>query len=61
MIQNSAMLIDLNISTWTGRKMDKKVSEEIDQAKNTKSRAGNYHKDRRCYTPMALRADATLE
>lgn len=44
MIQNSAMLIDLNISTWTGRKMDKKVSEEIDQAKGTKSRAGNYNK-----------------
>jgi hypothetical protein len=44
MIQNSAMLIDLNISVWTGRKMDKKVSDEIDVAKNTKGRAGNYHK-----------------
>ena len=44
MIQNSAMLVDLNISVWTGRKMDKKVSEEIDSSKGTKSRAGNYHK-----------------
>lgn len=44
MIQNSAMLVDLNISTWTGRKMDKKVSEEIDASKNTKAKAGNYHK-----------------
>jgi hypothetical protein len=44
MIQNSAMLIDLNISVWTGRKMDKKVSDEIDASKNTKARAGNYHK-----------------
>jgi len=44
MIQNSAMLVDLNISVWTGRKMDKKVSEEIDASKGTKSRAGNYHK-----------------
>lgn len=44
MIQNSAMLVDLNISVWTGRKMDKKVSDEIDVAKNTKGRAGNYHK-----------------
>lgn len=44
MIQNSAMLVDLNMSVWTGRKMDKKVSDEIDAAKNTKARAGNYHK-----------------
>jgi hypothetical protein len=44
MIQNSAVLIDLNISMWTGRKMDKKVSEEVDFAKNTKVRGGNYHK-----------------
>ena len=44
MIQNSAMLVDLNISVWTGRKMDKTVSDEIDASKNTKARAGNYHK-----------------
>jgi hypothetical protein len=44
MIQNSAMLVDLNISVWTGRKMDKKVSDEIDASKHTKARAGNYHK-----------------
>jgi len=43
-IQNASMLVDLNISAWTGRKMDKKVSDEIDVAKNTKGRAGNYHK-----------------
>jgi len=35
MIQNSSMLVDLNISVWTGRKMDKKVSEEIDASKGT--------------------------
>ena len=44
MIQNSAMLVDLNIGVWTGRKMDKKVSEEIDASKGTHARAGNYHK-----------------
>lgn len=44
MIQNSAMLVDLNISVWTGRKQDKRVSDEIDAAKSTKTRAGNYHK-----------------
>lgn len=41
---SDCITIDLNISTWTGRKLDKKVSEEIDSAKGTKSRAGNYHK-----------------
>jgi hypothetical protein len=41
---SDCVLVDLNISTWTGRKLDKKVSEEIDSAKGTKSRAGNYHK-----------------
>ena len=44
MIQNSAMLVDLNISVWTGRKMDKRVSEQVDASNNTKTRAGNYHK-----------------
>lgn len=44
MIQNSSMLVDLNIGVWLGRKMDRKVSQEIDMAKDTKTRAGNYHK-----------------
>jgi hypothetical protein len=44
MIQNSAMQVDLNISVWTARKMDRKVSQEVDQTKNTKTRGGNYHK-----------------
>jgi hypothetical protein len=44
MIHNSSVLVELNISAWTGRKQDKKVSEEIDAAKSTKTKAGNYHK-----------------
>lgn len=44
MIQNSAVLVDLHISVWTGRKMDKRVSEQVDASNNTKARAGNYHK-----------------
>lgn len=44
MIQNSAVLTDLHISVWTGRKMDKRVSEQVDATNNTKARAGNYHK-----------------
>ena len=43
-IATSAMMVELNISCWTARKLDKKVSEEVDSAKNTKVKAGNYHK-----------------
>ena len=34
-IASSAVLIDLNISIWTARKLDKNVSKEIDINKNT--------------------------
>ena len=44
-ISSSAMLVDIGISVWTGRKLDKQVSAEIDQAKSTKTKAGNYHKN----------------
>lgn len=44
-ISSSALLVELNISTWTARKLDKQVSNEIDASKNTKTRAGNYNKN----------------
>jgi len=44
MIQDKSMLVDLSISAWSGKKMDKQVSQEIDAAKNTKTKAGNYSK-----------------
>jgi hypothetical protein len=44
-IASSAMLVELNISTWTARKLDKKVSAEVDSAKGTKTNAGNYNKN----------------
>lgn len=43
-ISSSAMLVELNISVWTGRKYDKQVSREVDVAKQTQTRAGNYNK-----------------
>ena len=45
-ISTAAMLVELNISTWSGRKLDKQVSAEIDTAKqtNTIKGAGNYNK-----------------
>ena len=43
-IASSAVLVDLNISVWTARKLDKNVSKEIDINKNTTIKAGNYNK-----------------
>ena len=37
-ISSSAMLVDLSISVWTGRKLDKTVSAEVDASKNTKGK-----------------------
>jgi hypothetical protein len=44
-IASSAMLVELSISSWTARKLDKKVSTEVDIGKGTKTRAGNYNKN----------------
>jgi hypothetical protein len=44
-IASSAMLVELSISTWTARKLDKRVSAEVDVAKGTKTHAGNYNKN----------------
>lgn len=44
-ISSSAMLVDLSLSVWTGRKLDKTVSAEVDLSKGAKGRAGNYHKN----------------
>lgn len=43
-ITTNGILVDLSMSVWTGRKFDRKVSGEVDIAKQTKTRAGNYHK-----------------
>lgn len=44
-IASSAMLVDLTIRGYTGRKQDKAVSEEVAGAKHAKSRAGSYQKN----------------
>lgn len=45
MLTKNAMLIELNISVWTARRLDRGVSAEVDVTNNTKTRAGNYHKN----------------
>jgi hypothetical protein len=44
-IQTSAMLVELNISSWTARKLDRRVSDEVDASNATRARAGNYNKN----------------
>jgi len=39
------MLVDLSISLWSGRKLDKKVSGDIDTINSTTTKAGNYNKN----------------
>lgn len=44
-ISSSAMLVELSISIWTARKLDKKVSNDVDTQNSTQTKAGNYHKN----------------
>jgi hypothetical protein len=44
-LSSSALIVNLSLSVWTGRKLDKRISEEVDQQNSTKTRAGNYHKN----------------
>jgi len=44
-VSASAVLVDLNISIWTARKLDRKVSDEINISKNTTANAGHYSKN----------------
>lgn len=44
-LSSSAVIVHLNISCWTGKRQDKKVSQEIDITKGTSVRAGTYSKD----------------
>lgn len=43
-LASRALLVALNISQWAGRKLDKKVSDEVADAKGASRNAGAYHK-----------------
>jgi hypothetical protein len=43
-ISSSSMLVELNISTWTGRKLDKKASAEVVSQKNAATGVANVNK-----------------
>lgn len=44
-LANRAVLAGVRISTWTGRKYDRKVSEEVAKQHSTAVTAGRYHKN----------------
>jgi hypothetical protein len=44
-IADKGLLVNITLSVWSGRKLDKQVSEEVDVAKSTRARAGNYNKN----------------
>jgi hypothetical protein len=43
-IASSAVLIDLSISTWTGRKLDKRASNDVTASNNAAKGVANVHK-----------------
>lgn len=60
MIQEQAMLVTLNISAWTARKFDGKVSKEVETA-NAATNAGRFNKllaDTRYTSPIQKAATA---
>jgi hypothetical protein len=44
-IANKGVLVELSLFLWTGRKLDKNVSAEIDVSKQTRTKAGAYTKN----------------
>lgn len=43
-IQEKAMLMDINISQWSARKLDRKVTQEVNKSHNASDDAGRYNK-----------------
>ena len=43
-LSNKALLVSINISQWTGRKLDKKATDSTNKAYKAKSNAGRYNK-----------------
>lgn len=44
-ISSSAMLVQLNVSTWTARKKDKAVTKKVARDNGASDKAGNYNKN----------------
>jgi hypothetical protein len=44
MLANKAVMVNLNISQWTGRKHDRIATETVETEHKTNGKVGNYHK-----------------
>lgn len=52
-ISSTAVLVQLNISTWGTERLDRGQSERINHINNADSKAGKVHKDLMCGTSLA--------
>ena len=43
-LSNKALLVTLNVSQWTGRKLDRKATSSVESSHSTQGNVGNYHK-----------------
>lgn len=44
MLQNESLIVSLSVSQWTGRKLDKKITDEVNTSHNASDDAGRYNK-----------------
>lgn len=44
-LSNKALLVNLNISQWSGKKIDKRATETVEQSYNTERKVGRYSKN----------------
>jgi hypothetical protein len=56
-IENRAVLVQLNISTWGTERLDKGQTERVNALNNADSKAGKVHKDLMCGTSLAKDID----
>lgn len=43
-IQNTSLIVSMSVSQWTGRKLDRKITDEVNKEHNASSDAGRYNK-----------------
>lgn len=43
-LSTRAMLVSLSISQWSGRRLDREITDEVNQSHNAASDAGRYNK-----------------
>lgn len=63
-LTNKAMLVTLNISQWTARKMDRKVSGDVAKQNNIDPKLGSYYKsliDKDALSPISQNANAARD